>query len=740
MRHFRSILYALVLAPAVWVLAGVGLTRDLSTRGRDEFAVESITGLALLVLAGAAYAILVFAPISPAGPTLAGLAYLGVAIWTLQAPTAYADVWPAGVAKEGFDLSRPGYGLAALLAVPLIATTLSARRWKRYEPPVLPLVGQIGRARVAAAPVAVPIEAARTTLLPGRRTDPDPTTVLRLPPPDDTPTVVTSSADDTTVFRTTDDTVAFTNDDTIAVDSNETAEVTTTAPPPPNDDPTLASAPEADDPTVPTLPSASTPPSDDPTVSTTSHALPPAASTPASDPTASAGSDALPSTASTAASDAPTATSASSAVPAAASSPSSTPSPDSPTAPPDASGEEPTVVVADSAETAVIGDLGVGSAAEDADLSDAAASPADGSSKDGATRSDDEPTEPVVASQTALVDDDTTGGLDGPGPSTVRAVPLPRAVPALERLDDHEEPTQTGDDEEPTRTLSVVRQANDEEATRTLDVAQQANGEEPVRTLQVAQQPDDAEATRTLRAAQQPDSDDEPTRTLRAAQQPDSDDEPTRTLRAAHQPDSDDEPTRTLWAVDTDPTSDLGGDPDDGERTRVIRLPVGDQAEGTQVVRTPRATGPAVYRTGEQTRVIPFPGTGDVGGDETQVIRLPVRSDDGESTQVIRTDLVEPPPERTEVIRLPVRTAENPRGRGNGEVGAESGRTGKDAGGAPQAGAEPDAATRQPSIVEAEAPDIADDPTSRLEPSPPRTDDDATRPMTVMKMERPPED
>src|SRR5690349_12619943 len=105
-RHFRSILYALVLAPAVWVLAGVGFTHDLTARGRDDFAVESVAGLLLLVLAGAAYAILLFAPISPAGPLVGGLAYLGISAWALAAPAAYAGVWPEAVAKEGFDISR----------------------------------------------------------------------------------------------------------------------------------------------------------------------------------------------------------------------------------------------------------------------------------------------------------------------------------------------------------------------------------------------------------------------------------------------------------------------------------------------------------------------------------------------------------------------------------------------------------------------------------------------------------
>ncbi|MCY1142923.1 hypothetical protein OWR29_33435 [Actinoplanes sp. Pm04-4] len=182
MRHFRSILYALVLAPAVWVLAGVGFTHDLTARGRGDFAVESVAGLLLLVLAGAAYAILLFAPISPAGPLLGGLAFLGISAWALAAPEAYAGIWPQAVAKDGFDISRPGYGLAALLALPLICTALSARRWARYEPPVLPLIGQLGRARghVAMPPAvpAQPISNDTTVVVPGPSIDPDATTVL----------------------------------------------------------------------------------------------------------------------------------------------------------------------------------------------------------------------------------------------------------------------------------------------------------------------------------------------------------------------------------------------------------------------------------------------------------------------------------------------------------------------------------------------------------------------------------
>ncbi|GID45773.1 hypothetical protein Aca07nite_30480 [Actinoplanes capillaceus] len=165
MRHLRSIIYALVLAPSIWVLSGVGFTRDLSSRGREFFAAESISGLLLLIFAGILYAILAFAPVSPAGPVLAGAAYLGVTIWAWQSPAAYAAMWAPEVSKEGFDLSRPGYGLAALLAVPLLGTALSARRWARYEPPVLPIIGEIGRFRGAAKVAGIPVSIAETTVI-----------------------------------------------------------------------------------------------------------------------------------------------------------------------------------------------------------------------------------------------------------------------------------------------------------------------------------------------------------------------------------------------------------------------------------------------------------------------------------------------------------------------------------------------------------------------------------------------
>ena len=165
-------MYALVLAPAVWILCGVGFDQDLTGRARDNGGLESLSGVLLLLLAGAAYAILLLSPISPLGPLLAGLTFAGVSAWARIAPESYAGVWPADVTSDGFNLSTPGYGLALLLAVPLLVTALSARRWRAYEPPEFVLLGTIGRARGAASVAGTTMASERTTVIPQQRTAP----------------------------------------------------------------------------------------------------------------------------------------------------------------------------------------------------------------------------------------------------------------------------------------------------------------------------------------------------------------------------------------------------------------------------------------------------------------------------------------------------------------------------------------------------------------------------------------
>ena len=137
------------------------------------------------------------------------------------------------------------------------------------------------------------------------------------------------------------------------------------------------------------------------------------------------------------------------------------------------------------------------------------------------------------------------------------------------------------------------------------------------------------------------------------------------------------------------PTSGAAADAD---ATRPLRLPV----------REPGPTTPASGVPGERTQVIPLRRP-EADGDRTQVIRAPSRPLDGERTQVVRLGLPVPTSEGIEVIRL---------------------RSG--------------AADAPVSIAGAEAPAFGDDPTSRIVP-PAAQPDEPNRTMTVMSVERPPD-
>jgi len=520
-RHFRSILYALVLAPAVWVLAAVGFTHDLTTRGRGDFAVESASGLLLLALAGAAYAILLLAPISPAGPLLGGLAFLGVSVWALVSPGGYAGVWPSAVAKEGFDLSRPGYGLAAMLALPLLCLMLSARRWARYEPPVLPLIGQVGRARgkavVASADPTVEMRIAVSTPPPDA-TAAEPT-VLNVPP-------VEATAAEPTVASTTAEGIE--DEATIAVpthrDERRTVIVVSA-------DETTSMAALCDG-----------------QASTKQATVAPSPTEPAVQEPEPAEVPAEVGTAGTAVSadDAAEVLAEAEAVTAAAA----------------AAAAEAEAEAADAAEAAA--DLGA---------------------------DDDVPVEFIVVGRAKPVAD-------------TRVV-----APDLEETRSLEAP-----DPDRTRAIRIG------ELTTKLQITP-ADGEEPVN-----------EPVRARASVAAPDS-----------SEPDLSDV-TRSLTA---PDPD--TTRTFTVVSSDdPEITRALDAPDPDRTQTGKIP---ELAGAMRLRPPVAPPEMAAHPGTapSANTTALSHTGDIGGDETQVIQL-----DPERTHIIRPGSVEPPGERTEIIRLPV--------------------------------------------------------------------------------------
>ncbi|NUT32432.1 MAG: hypothetical protein HOV79_05085, partial [Hamadaea sp.] len=142
MRHLGSLLLAAILAPIVYLLTGLGLSAfgEAAPRGVEARPMATVIALATLVVGGGVYAVLVMARLSPVGPALAGFFFLGMPAWPLVGMESYADTLREigarfellGVPIRGIDLVGSS-GLGVLLAVPLIATLASPRRWSRYD-------------------------------------------------------------------------------------------------------------------------------------------------------------------------------------------------------------------------------------------------------------------------------------------------------------------------------------------------------------------------------------------------------------------------------------------------------------------------------------------------------------------------------------------------------------------------------------------------------------------------------
>jgi hypothetical protein len=159
MRHVRSFVLSLVLAPLIWALTGLGLAvhegigLDLAAEPARQ------VGLGALAGAGVLAATLVVGRLSPVGPTLAGLGFLAAVAY---APSLRPLV-PA--LPNGLDaaLVLPADGFAVVLGIPLLATVFSGHRWRRpqstsvryVDPAVQPSGGPPAPTLVSPAPTLV---------------------------------------------------------------------------------------------------------------------------------------------------------------------------------------------------------------------------------------------------------------------------------------------------------------------------------------------------------------------------------------------------------------------------------------------------------------------------------------------------------------------------------------------------------------------------------------------------------
>jgi hypothetical protein len=132
MRHLLSIVLSLVLAPLVYAGAGYAAVKFAAA---DPTTSQVLLGLSGVVIAGALYAPLVMARISPVGPLLAGLAFLGVTLWALVDRDGFLDLMPSSVLGAPGALALPAGATAGVLALPLLLTVASPRRWRQTEIP-----------------------------------------------------------------------------------------------------------------------------------------------------------------------------------------------------------------------------------------------------------------------------------------------------------------------------------------------------------------------------------------------------------------------------------------------------------------------------------------------------------------------------------------------------------------------------------------------------------------------------
>lgn len=135
MRHVGSFFLALLLAPVIWILTGVGAGEFAEARTASaNLDADLVIGLVCVLGAGLCYSVLALTRLSPVGPVLVGLAFLGGTGWRVADLTTFQDRLHQKILGVSGALQLPAEGYAALLAIPLLITMFSSRRWHRYDP------------------------------------------------------------------------------------------------------------------------------------------------------------------------------------------------------------------------------------------------------------------------------------------------------------------------------------------------------------------------------------------------------------------------------------------------------------------------------------------------------------------------------------------------------------------------------------------------------------------------------
>ena len=140
MRHFGTVLAALVIAPLAWLLLAFGQAETLkSAAGRPDTAVieshDFLQPLLFLAAAGVLLGVIATLRFSPLGAVLAGTAYLVSYTVLLIDPRGFLGFLPHDVSFLGFhaDATTPlRTGTAAFAGAMMLIAVLSRGRWRRW--------------------------------------------------------------------------------------------------------------------------------------------------------------------------------------------------------------------------------------------------------------------------------------------------------------------------------------------------------------------------------------------------------------------------------------------------------------------------------------------------------------------------------------------------------------------------------------------------------------------------------
>jgi hypothetical protein len=143
MRHVRTLIAALVIAPLAWILMAFGQDRSAqafapAADGGALHSADFIRPLLLLAAAGVVLGLIATLRFSPLGAVVAGVGYTATYAALLIAPGRLLDLFAHHVSVAGHhaDLSTPiRTGTTLLIGAMLLVATASVDRWRRWPRP-----------------------------------------------------------------------------------------------------------------------------------------------------------------------------------------------------------------------------------------------------------------------------------------------------------------------------------------------------------------------------------------------------------------------------------------------------------------------------------------------------------------------------------------------------------------------------------------------------------------------------